>query len=332
MKLAAPLTTRDTDAHAPTSARLARTALAAGRTATLLALALGARAAIAQPAAPAAAGAPPPEVKVTTTLLGGTVYGIDGRGGRMAALTGPDGVLLVDAQFPDVTDKIVAAIKQITPAPLRFLVNTHVHGDHTGGNENFAKLGVTILGRPELREQLLMPRPGPNGQTPPASPAGALPIILYDNPTTIELDGEVVQLIPLPAAHTNGDTAVLFKKANVLMTGDVFRSEGMPAAAITNGGSVLGILKCIELFLQISDANTKVVPGHGPVANREALVFHRQVLVTVRDRVAKAKAEGKTLEEVQAMKPTAEFDAKVGGPPAFIPQFVATLYNELPAR
>ncbi len=265
-------------------------------------------------------------------LLGGNVYGIDGRGGRMAALVGPDGVLLVDAQFPDVTDKIVAAIKQISPSRLRFLVNTHVHGDHTGGNENFAKLGVTILGRPELRAQLLMPRPGPNGQTPPVAPAGALPIVLYDNPTTIDLDGEEVQLIPLPPAHTDGDTAVLFKKANVLMTGDVFRSEGMPAAAITNGGSVLGILKCIELFLQLSDANTKVVPGHGPVANREALVFHRQVLVTVRDRVAKAKAEGKTLEEVQAMKPTAEFDQKVGGPPAFIPQFVATLYNELPAR
>jgi len=305
-----------------------------GRVAPLLALALGARAAVAQaPAAAPAAGGPPPEVTVKATLLGGSVYGIDGRGGRMAALVGPDGVLLVDAQFPDVTDKIVAAIKQISSSQLRFLVNTHVHGDHTGGNENFAKLGVTILGRPELRAQLLMPRPAPgNGQTPPVAPAGALPIVLYDNPTTIELDGDEVQLIPLPPAHTDGDTAVLFKKANVLMTGDVFRSEGMPAAAITNGGSVLGILKCIDLFLQISDANTKVVPGHGPVANREALVFHRQVLVTVRDRVAKAKAEGKTLEEVQAMKPTAEFDQKVGGPPAFIPQFVATLYNELPAR
>jgi glyoxylase-like metal-dependent hydrolase (beta-lactamase superfamily II) len=304
---------------------------AAVRLGALLALALGVHAARAQQTPAPAAGGPPPEVKVTATLLGGSVYGIDGRGGRMAALVGPEGVFLVDAQFPDVTTKIVAAIKQITPSPLRFLVNTHVHGDHTGGNENFAKLGVTILGRPELREQLLMPRPGPNGQTPPVAPAAALPIILYDNPTTIDLDGDEVQLIPLPPAHTNGDTAVLFKKANVLMTGDVFRSEGMPAAAITNGGSVLGILKCIELFLQLTDANTKVVPGHGPVANRDALVFHRQVLVTVRDRVAKAKAEGKTLEQVQAMKPTAEFDQKVGGPPAFIPQFVATLYNELPA-
>jgi len=111
----------------------------------------------AQPAPPTAA--PPREVTVTTTLLGGSVYGIDGQGGRMAALVGPEGVFLVDAQFPAVTDKIVAAIKALSPAPLRFLVNTHVHGDHTGGNENFAKLGVTILGRPELREQQLHPRP-----------------------------------------------------------------------------------------------------------------------------------------------------------------------------
>ena len=310
--------------------------LSTRRTATklgaLLALAFGALAAQAQqnPAPPA--GGPPPEVKVTATLLAGSVYGVDGRGGRMAALVGPEGVFLVDAQFPDVTDKIVLAIKQITPSPLRFLVNTHVHGDHTGGNDNFAKLGVTILGRPNLREQLVSPRPGPNGQTPPAAPAGALPSILFDAPTTVFLDGDEVQLIPLPPAHTNGDTAVKFVKANVLMTGDVFRSEGMPAAATGNGGSVLGILKCIELFIQLSDANTKVVPGHGPVANRDALVFHRDLIVTVRDRVAKAKAEGKTLEQVQAMKPTAEFDQRVGGPPQFIPNFVATLYNELPAR
>src|SRR5213075_3011793 len=126
---------------------------AAARLGALFALALGAHAAGAQQNPTPPAGGPPPEVKVTTTLLGGSVYGIDGRGGRMAALVGSDGVLLVDAQFPDVTDKIVAAIKGITPAPLRFLVNTHVHGDHTGGNENFAKLGVTILGRPELRAQ-----------------------------------------------------------------------------------------------------------------------------------------------------------------------------------
>ncbi|HEX5047567.1 MAG TPA: MBL fold metallo-hydrolase [Gammaproteobacteria bacterium] len=302
-----------------------------------VALALCAPLAHAQaPAAPPAGGAqqPPPEVKVTTTLLGGSVYGIDGRGGRAAALVGPQGVFIVDAQFPDVTDKIVAALKQLSPAPLRFLVNTHVHGDHTGGNENFAKLGVTILGRPNLREQLVNPRPAPgNGQIPPPSPPGALPVVLFDAPTTVHLNGETIQLIPLAPAHTNGDTAVKFVNANVLMTGDVYRSEGYPAAAVTNGGSVLGILTAIDRFLAITDANTKVVPGHGPVSNRAGLVFHREVLVTVRDRVSKLMKEGKTLEEIQAAKPTADFDARVAGPPAFIAQFVATLYNELsPAK
>jgi glyoxylase-like metal-dependent hydrolase (beta-lactamase superfamily II) len=284
--------------------------------------------------APAAGGAQPPaEVKVTTTLLGGSVYAIDGRGGRAAALVGPEGVFIVDAQFPDVTDKIVAALKQLSPAPLRLLVNTHVHGDHTGGNENFGKLGVTILGRPNLREQLINPRPAPgNGQTPPPSPKGALPIVLYDAPTTVYLNGETIQLIPLAPAHTNGDTAVKFVNANVLMTGDVYRSEGYPAAAVTNGGSVLGILTALDQFLAITDANTKVVPGHGPVSNRAGLVFHREVLVTVRDRVSKLMKEGKTLEQIQAAKPTAEFDQRVAGPPAFIAQFVTTLYNELSAK
>ena len=285
----------------------------------------------AQPAPPTAA-APPREITVTTTLLSASVYGIDGQGGRMAALVGPEGVFLVDAQFPAVTDKIVAAIKALSPSPLRFLVNTHVHGDHTGGNENFAKLGVTILGRPELREQQLHPRPAPgNGQVPPVAPAAALPIVLYDEPTTVYLNGETVQLVPLPAAHTDGDTAVKFVQADVLMTGDVFRSQGFPAAAVTNGGSFLGTLTAIDRMIEMAGPNTKVVPGHGPVTNTAALVAHRDLIVTVRDRVQKAIGEGKTLEQILEMRPTADFEERTGGPPAFIPQFVTGLYNELTA-
>ncbi len=284
-------------------------------------------------AANAQGPAPQQEVKVVATKLGGNVYGIDGRGGRMAALVGPDGVFLVDAQFPNVTDKIVAAIKDITPAPLRFLVNTHVHGDHTGGNENFAKMGVTILGRPELRAQLLNPRPAPgNGQIPPVAPPAALPIVVFDHPTTVYLDGETVQLIPLPAAHTDGDTAVKFENADVLMTGDVFRSVGFPAAAVTNGGTVLGTLDALNVLITLAGPNTKVAPGHGPVVDKAALVFHRDMLVTVRDRVARALREGKSPEEIRAMKPTADFEARVGGPPAFIGQFVDALITELSAK
>ena len=273
------------------------------------------------------------KVEITTTKISNNFVALDGQGGRIGVLYGPDGIFMVDSQFAPLSEKIMAAIRKVSDQKIRFLVNTHVHGDHTGGNENFGKAGATIVARPMLKQRLIKPNPPANGgQAPAGAPAAAIPGYVIDERTRMTMDGETIDLIPLPVAHTDGDTAVKFVKNDVLMTGDVFRSEGMPAAAITNGGSVLGILKCIDLFLQISDANTKVVPGHGPVANRDALVFHRQVLVTVRDRVAKAKAEGKTLEEVQAMKPTAEFDQKVGGPPAFIPQFVATLYNELPAR
>jgi len=283
--------------------------------------------------APAPQGAAPPEVKVVATRLGGSVYGIDGQGGRMAALVGPDGVFLVDAQFPAVTEKIVATLKGLSPAPLRFLVNTHVHGDHSGGNENFAKLGVTILGRPNLRNELLQPRPAPgNGQVPPAAPPAALPIVLFDGPTTVYLNGETVRLIPLAPAHTDGDTAVKFEQADVLMTGDVFRSAGFPAAAVTNGGSVLGTIEALTQLVALAGPNTKVVPGHGPVVDRSALVFHRDMAVTVRDRVAKALREGRSAVDIRASKPTAEFEEKVGGPPNFIGQFVDGLITELSAR
>jgi len=249
----------------------------------------------------------------------------------MAALVRPEGILLVDAQSAAITDRIVAALKEISPAPIRYLVNTHVHADHTGGNENFGNLGVTILGRPNLLDQLVHPVPATNGQIPPPSPAPALPIILFDNPVTINLDGETIQLIPLPPSHTNGDTAVKFVKANVLMTGDVFRSEGFPTPATVNGGTIMGLLQSIEKFLEITDANTKVVPGHGPVADRAALVFHREVILTVRDRVREAVREGKTLDQVHDAKLTADFEARVGGLPAFINVFVDSLYDELKA-
>ena len=295
----------------------------------MLALVLAAPLATAQqPVAPAAA--PPPPVQVVATKLGGNVYGIDGQGGRMAALVGPDGVFLVDSQFAAVSDKLVAEIKKLSPSPLKFLVNTHVHGDHTGGNENFAKLGVTILGRPALREQLLHPRPAPgNGQVPPVAPPLALPTVLFDNPLTIYIDDETVQLVPLVPAHTDGDTAVKFVTADVLMTGDVFRSAGFPAAAVTNGGTVLGTLDALNTLITLAGPATKVVPGHGPVTDKAALVAHRDMLVTVRDRIAKQLREGKTPDEIRASKPTADFEAKVGGPPAFIPQFVDMLIKEL---
>lgn len=282
--------------------------------------------------AQAPANQPPQEVVVKTTRLGGNVYGIDGQGGRAAALVGPDGIFIVDSQFARVSEKFLAALKELSSAPLKFLVNTHVHGDHTGGNENFANAGATILGRPALRAQLLDPRPAPgNGQVPPVAPTAALPVVLYDAPLTVHLNGETVQLVPLVPAHTDGDTAVKFEQADVLMTGDVYRSQGFPAAAIGNGGSVLGTIAALDRLVTLAGPNTKVVPGHGPVVDRAALVFHRDMAVTVRDRVAAQLREGKTPDQIRASKPTADFEERVGGPPNFITQFVDGLITELSA-
>ena len=160
------------------------------------------------------------QVQIKTTKLGTNYYTLDGQGGTIGVLTGPDGVLMVDAQFAPLSDKIIAAIKQISDGRIRYLVNTHVHGDHTGGNENIAKTGATIFARENLRARLIKPAPGANGQPPPPAPPMALPVVTFDAPITFHMNGEDAQLIPVPLAHTDGDTMVYFPNANAIMTGD----------------------------------------------------------------------------------------------------------------
>ena len=159
-------------------------------------------------------------VQIKATKLADNFYTLEGQGGMIGALVGPDGVFMVDSQFAPLTEKIVAAIKQISDRPIKFLVNTHQHPDHTGGNENFAKLGVTVISRDELRGRLAATTG--RGAVPPA----ALPMLTYKGAITLHMNGEEVQLIPVPAAHTDGDTMIHFVKANVLMPGDFYRSVG----------------------------------------------------------------------------------------------------------
>ena len=278
-----------------------------------------------------AGGQQPPPVQVVTTKFGANFYAIDGQGGRMGALIGPDGVFLVDAQFAAVTDRIVAAIRQLAPdARLRFLVNSHVHGDHTGGNENFAKLGVTLMSRPLLRMRLQKPLPpAPGGKPIPPAPAAALAAVTYDDRTTFYMNGDEIQLIPLRDAHTDGDTAVRFVAANVLMTGDVFRSIGYPNIDRNNGGTLKGMLASLTLLAETAGPATTVVPGHGDITNRAAVVAHRDMAMTVRDRVAKLLSEGRDVEQVVAAKPTADFDERVGNAAQSADRFVQQVYAEL---
>ncbi len=270
------------------------------------------------------------QVQIKTTKIGGNFYTLEGSGGTIGVLAGPDGVLMVDAQFAPLSDKIVAAIKQISDGRIRFLVNTHVHGDHTGGNENIGKLGATIMARENLRARLMKPAPLANGQPGVPTAAVGLPVVTYDAPVVFHLNGEDVQLIPVPVAHTDGDTMVYFPNTNVIMTGDFYRSTGYPNIDRANGGTMNGMLAGFDAIIRLARPDTKIVPGHGAIVDKTAVAAHKAMMEGVRDKVAPLVRQGKTQEEVVAAKLTAEFDSKVtGATPMTADRFVGQLYQEL---
>jgi cyclase len=226
-----------------------------------------------------------------------TVTGMNGSGrtgGAIGVLTGPDGIFMVDATFGPLTGKVTAAIKTFSNEPIRYLMNTHPHGDHTGGNANFAKMGATILGRPEMRADLMAQK---------GFDEAGLPTFIFAAPLTLYLDGEQVVITPVPPAHTDADSMVYFRKADVLMIGDFFRA-GYPNV----GGTVNGMIAALGMAIGACGPNTRVVPGHGPVMNRSDVIAHRDMLATVRDRVSQLIEQGKSEDEVVASHPTANYD------------------------
>lgn len=271
------------------------------------------------------------KVEIKTTKLAENFYELEGAGGAIGILVGPDGVLMVDREYAPLSQKIAAAIKQVSNQPVRFLINTHVHGDHTGGNENFAKMGATIFSRPELRNRLIHPAPAADGTVPPSAPAVALPVVTYEGSVTFHMDGEDARLIQIPHAHTDGDTIVYFPKADVIMCGDFFRSIQYPNIDRTNGGSLQGMLDGLGVVAGLSGPNTRIVPGHGPVVSRAEIVAQRDMILAVRDRIAPLVAQGKTVDEVLASNPTADYDARVPNSKETTVRFVTQVYAELKA-
>jgi cyclase len=281
--------------------------------------------ALQNPPAPAPAAQPPDfsKVEIKTTKLTPNFYVLEGQGGAIGVLVGPDGVFMVDSQFAPLSEKIAAAIRQVSDRPIKFMVNTHVHGDHTGGDENFAKMGVTIIARDELRARLASP---PNGPKPTAA---GLPLVTYKGAMTFHMNGEDIQLIAVPVAHTDGDTMVKFPAADVIMTGDFYRSVGFPNIDRANGGSLNGMLAGLQAVVDNAGASTKIVPGHGPIVDKNAVAAHRQMIVAIRDKIEPMVRAGKTQEEVVAAKPTSEYDAKVPQADTTSARFVGQLYAEI---
>jgi glyoxylase-like metal-dependent hydrolase (beta-lactamase superfamily II) len=262
----------------------------------------------------------------------------DGAGGRIGVLYGPDGVLVVDSQSGQVADKVMAAIKRISTQPIRILVNTHIHIDHTGGNAAFGKAGAVIYAREELRQQMMKPAPRADGSPGLAREPAGYPVVTYGmgEPVRIHMNGETVEFIPVRAAHTGGDTMIKFTNANAIMIGDFYRNFGYPYIDTLNGGSLKGLIDALDLTMKLAGPDTKLVPGHGTLINRTDIAPYRDMIVAVRDKVRAMISQGATEQQVLAAKLTAPYDAKVSG--GLLPaagggtsadRFVRAVYQEL---
>jgi glyoxylase-like metal-dependent hydrolase (beta-lactamase superfamily II) len=259
-------------------------------------------------------------VEIKVHKVADRVYYLEGRGGNVGLSVGDDGVVMVDDQFAPLSDKIIAAIRTISSKDIRFLVNTHVHGDHTGGNENFGKMGVPILAQENVRLRLAKSG-GPNG-------AAALPVLTYADGITLHLNGEDIRVVRLPPAHTDGDSMIEFTGSNAIHVGDVFRTTGYPVIDVNNGGSAKGTLEALAKVLEAAGPETKLIPGHGEVSSREDVRAFRDMVQQVYDRVSGMIKQGMTLEQVAAAKPTAQFDARWGDPARFLQGLYQSIQNE----
>src|SRR3954471_13800327 len=227
------------------------------------------------------------KIQIKTTDLGHNTYMLEGQGGNITVAVGTDGIIMVDGQFAPLSDKIKAAIKAISPLPIKYLVNTHFHGDHTGGNENFAKDGAIIVAHDNIRVRLAAGTvSGLTGATAPARPPEALPKQTYTGGSfPIEVGGRKAQLSYIANAHTDGDTWVYFADANVLAVGDTFNNlKRYQNIDFGNGGDVRGMVRALDAYIKVSNDQTKIVPGHGPLASKADLVEFRDMLVASRDR------------------------------------------------
>jgi cyclase len=282
---------------------------------------------------PPAAAPPPPDfskVEIKTTDLGDNVYMLEGQGGNITVAAGRSAIIMVDGEFAPLHDKIKAAVAAVSNLPIKYLVNTHFHGDHTGGNEPFAKDGVTVVSEANVKKRLAAGTTnGLTGVKTPPAPQAALPSQTYTGSFRIRLPGRVAELKHIANAHTDGDTYIWFKSSNVLSTGDTFTNGRYPNIDFANGGNIKGMIAAADTYLKLVNAKTRIVPGHGPLADKAALLDYRTMLTTARDRMAKLIKDGKSEDEVVAAKPFADLDAKWAPNELASKNFIRVVYHSL---
>ena len=268
------------------------------------------------------------KVEIKTTQLTQNIYMLEGEGGNIGVSAGEDGVFVIDNQFAPLTARILAAIKAISDKPVRMLINTHWHFDHTGGNENFGKTGVVIVAQDNVRKRLATKTPieffksayGP-------TPAAGLPVITFKDTVTFHLNGDEATALHVPNAHTDGDAIIYFRTANVVHMGDTYFNGLYPFIDTGTGGSIKGMIAAADRVLKITDDTSKIIPGHGPLSSKAELKAYRDMLVKVNANVAAMVKASKTLAQAVAAKPTKDFDAKWGNGFLKADQFVEIVYT-----
>ena len=277
-------------------------------------------------AAPAGAQQDMSNVEITATYIVDDIYMLQGRGGNIGVSVGEDGAFVIDDQFAPLTEKILAAIAAVTDQPVRWVLNTHWHGDHTGGNENLGQTGAMIDAHENVRRRMdpqsyrdLM---GRSNQAPP----GALPVVTFSDEVNFHWNGQHINVFHAAHAHTDGDAVVIFQDANVVHMGDSFFNGRYPFVDMGSGGNVNGMIDAAERVLAFANSNTKIIPGHGDLAGPEELAAFRDMLVTVRDRISLLVNDRMGEDRVVAAKPTSDLDGTWGENPE---RFVRAVYQSL---
>ena len=272
----------------------------------------------------------PDTTRITATRLAEGVYVLMGQGGNIGLSTGPNGAFLIDDEYAPLTERIRATVDSLCACPVRFVLNTHWHRDHTGGNENLGKAGVLIVAHENTRKRMSVEQfiEAFDAHV-PAAPAGALPVVTFTDTITFHLNGDDIRAYHVAPAHTDGDVIIHFTHANVFHMGDTYFNGFYPFIDVGTGGTINGMIAAADRVLAEADAGTKIIPGHGPVSGRTELAAYRDMLAGVRDKVRPMVKAGRSLAQVQATRPSAQWD-RVWGNSFFKPeQFVAVVFQSL---